>query len=604
MGRVSFASCLLTILTLRGVKAASIPRQNTANGTLVLDPYSLPSDAADPMLRSEGIVVKQAGFLYGPPVAGGPYFPTGDLGLARVAVDGAEIQADLVPVRAAADSDTTESVASAADYNGLQTLHDYTLLYDDHWKATLPSGPLPGILTNYTQDLLFSMERLSLSPYQVKRLNPSSDELQFSINDSVAENITGSTLQELFSQGRLFYADYRDQSNLTKTERFAAACDAYFYIDTASGDFLPLAIRTNVGSNLIYTPNDQPDDWLLAKIMYNVNDFWFAQWDHFASTHMVVQIAYMAAIRTLSDDHPVLAVVNRLMYEVFAIQPLAASVLFNTGGAADELFPWTGTAAQAFTDKLYKSDGAGRFEANYFETDLESRGLIHSEFGPALKDFPFYEDASVIHDAISAFMTSFVDSYYAEDADVIGDGELQAWVAEAQGPAAAIDFPTLETKTALIDALTHMAHLASSAHHTVNTNELLSASSTLPFHTPSLYQAPPTSKGTLGGSQDSIAAFLPPLSQVEGQLNLLALFARQGFAGTNRTLAHMFDFDGAVLGRLTDEARAAAAAFYDGMQEFSVQVAARAFGADGLSQGMPFVWKALDPNVAPYSLTV
>ncbi|KAK6212725.1 hypothetical protein LQW54_004992 [Pestalotiopsis sp. IQ-011] len=603
MGRLSFASCLLTILTLQGGKAASIPRQTVDNGTSVLDPYSLPSDAADPTLRSEGIVVKQAGFLYGPPVAGGPYFPTGDLGLAGVAVDGAEIQADLTPVRAAADLDTTESLASAAEYNGLQTLHDYTLLYDDHWKATLPSGPLPGILTNYTQDLLFSMERLSLSPYQVRRLNPSSDELQFSIDDTVAENITGSTLQELFSQGRLFYADYRDQSDLTRTERFAAACDAYFYIDQASGDFLPLGIRTNVGSNLIYTPNDEPDDWLLAKIMYNVNDFWFAQWDHFASTHMVVQIAYMAAIRTLSDDHPVLAVVNRLMYEVFAIQPLAASLLFNAGGAADELFPWTGTAAQAFTDKLYKSDGAGRFEANYFETDLEARGLINSEFGPALKNFPFYEDASVIHDAIRAFMTSFVDSYYDEDADVISDGEVQAWVAEAQGPAAAIDFPTLETKSALIDALSHMAHLASSAHHTVNTNELLSASSTLPFHTPSLYQAPPASKGSLG-SQDGITAFLPPLSQVEGQLNLLALFARQGFAGTNRTLAHMFDFDEAVLGRLSDETRAAAAEFYDGMQEFSAQVSSRAFGADGLSQGMPFVWKALDPNVAPYSLTV
>lgn len=66
----------------------------------------------------------------------------------------------------------------------------------------------------------------------------------------------------------------------------------------------------------------------------------------------------------------------------------------------------------------------------------------------------------------------------------------------------------------------------------------------------------------------------------------------------------MFDFDEAVLGRLTDETRAAAAEFYDGMQEFSAQVSARAFGAGGLSQGMPFVWKALDPNVAPYSLTV
>ncbi|ETS82938.1 hypothetical protein PFICI_04814 [Pestalotiopsis fici W106-1] len=599
MGYTSIVSGILMSLALQGTQAASIPRDEILNRASLLDPYTLPSKATDSFARSLAITLKQSGYTYGPPVAGGPYFPTGVLGLVRVAADGVAISADLAPVTAAAGLDSAESLASAAEYNGLQTLHDYTLLYDGHWKDTLPSGPVPGILTNYTQDLLFSMERLSLSPYQVKRLNPTSDELQFSIDDAVAQNITGLTLQGLFSDGRLFYADYRDQKDLTRTERYAAACDAYFYIDQTSGDFLPLAIRTNVGENLIYTPNDEPNDWLLAKIMYNVNDFWFAQWNHLASTHEVVQITYLAAIRTLSDDHPVLAILDRITYEVFAIQPLAASLLFNAGGAADELFPFTGTEAQDYSTKRYSEDGSGRFEANYLETDLESRGLLNSQFGPALKHFPFYEDASVIHDAIHAFMTSFVDSYYQKDSDVTGDTELQAWVTEAQGPAEAIDFPTIQSKSALIDALTHMAHLVSAAHHTINTNELLSASSTLPFHTPSLYQAPPASKGSV----DNVATFLPKLDKVETQLGFAALFAREGFAGTNRTLSHMFD-DNDMLDRMDDDVRAAAATFYDSMQELSAQVSSRTFTADGLSQGMPFVWKALDPNVAPFSLTV
>ena len=122
------------------------------------------------------------------------------------------------------------------------------------------------------------MERLSTSPYQVRRLNPSSDSLNFQVSEAIAQNVSGSTLQQLFSAGRLFYADYRDQGSLTSNGKFSAACDAYFYIDQSSGDFLPLAIRTNVGSNLIYTPADTAEDWLLAKMMYNVNDFWFAQW--------------------------------------------------------------------------------------------------------------------------------------------------------------------------------------------------------------------------------------------------------------------------------------------------------------------------------------
>jgi hypothetical protein len=245
---------------------------------------------------------------------------------------------------------------------------------------------------------------------------------------------------------------------LTPTERYSAACDAFFYIDPTSEDFLPLAIRTNVGSNLIYTPMDEPADWLLAKIMYNVNDFWFAQWKHLASTHEVVQIAYLAAIRTLSDEHPVLALLDRIMYEVFAIQPLAETLLFLPGAAVDQVFAYTGSSAQDYTTNLYNS-GSGRFQANYFTTDLETRGLINSDFGPALKHFPFYEDASTIYNAIHAFMTSFVNSYYSKDSDVTADKEMQAWVKEAQGPAKAIDFPSITTKSALIDALSHMVSI-------------------------------------------------------------------------------------------------------------------------------------------------
>ena len=426
-------------------------------------PYSLPSNDSNSLTRSLAIITKQAGYLYGPPVAGGPYFPTGVLGLAKVAADQAELQLELAPELALSALDAADTTASVLQYDGLQTLDDYTLLYDGHLRNTLPSGPVPGILTNYTQDLLFSMERLSNSPYQVQRLNPSSDSLQFTIDDDVAMNITGMTLQELLEAGRLFYADYRDQQTLTPTAQYSAACDAFFYINQTSGDFLPLAIRTNVGSNLVYTPNDEPNDWLLAKIMYNVNDFWYAQWNHLASTHEVVQIAYLAALRTLSDDHPVLGLLDRLMYEVYAVQPLALAVLFLPGTAVDQVFSYTGISAQDYTTNLYANGGSGRFEANYFMSDLESRGLVNSDFGPALKNFPFYEDGATIYAAINSFMTSFVDSYYSNDAAVAADKEMQAWVREAQGPAKAIDFPSISTKPALVAALSHVVSIHSAS---------------------------------------------------------------------------------------------------------------------------------------------
>lgn len=154
------------------------------------------------------------------------------------------------------------------------------------------------------------MQRLSASPYQIRRLSPGSD-LPFIISDGTVKTLSTLSLRRLFEQGRLFYADYRDQQNLTSTGQFAAACDAYFYIHPTSGDFLPLAIRSNVGANLIYTPLDSPNDWFLAKMMYSANDFWFTQTNHLASTHQVVQIVWQAAIRSISQEHPVYAILNR-----------------------------------------------------------------------------------------------------------------------------------------------------------------------------------------------------------------------------------------------------------------------------------------------------
>jgi arachidonate 15-lipoxygenase (second type)/8-lipoxygenase (S-type) len=99
-----------------------------------------------------------------------------------------------------------------------------------------------------------------------------------------------------------------------------------------------------------------------------------------------------------------------------------------------------------------------------------------------------------------------------------------------------------------------------------------------------------------------VASYLPPFTQVLDQFAVGGLFARPRLAGTERALLHMFD-DAVMLSRTNPKTKAAAAKFKRSMQAFSAEVSGRTFDADGLSQGMPFVWKALDPNVAPYSIT-
>lgn len=156
------------------------------------------------------------------------------------------------------------------------------------------------------------MERLSANPYAVRRLHPTLDKLPFLVDPVTVRNLSGTDLRTLHEGGYLFLVDHSYQARYPVTPgRYTAACSAYFYISPFSGDFLPLAIKTNVGADLVYTPLDEQNDWLLAKAMFNVNDLFHGQIFHLANSHAVAEIVYEAALRTLSSNHPILGILHR-----------------------------------------------------------------------------------------------------------------------------------------------------------------------------------------------------------------------------------------------------------------------------------------------------
>lgn len=61
-------------------------------------------------------------------------------------------------------------------------------------------------MTNYTLDLLFSMERLSQNPYPLRLIKPH-ERLPFYIARDVTFKVTGTSLEELRARGNLFYVD-------------------------------------------------------------------------------------------------------------------------------------------------------------------------------------------------------------------------------------------------------------------------------------------------------------------------------------------------------------------------------------------------------------
>lgn len=441
------------------------------------------------------------------------------------------------------------------------------------------------------------MSRLSLNPYVIKRLDPSNTTLPFSVNADTVLSIAGESLESLLASGSLFYADHSYQSTYPSSDGlYTAYCSAYFYINSKSGDLMPLAIKTNTGSDLVYTPLDTANDWLLAKIMFNENDVFHAEMFHVTNSHSLAEIVYEAAIRTLSDDHPLLTILDRLMLQAYAVRPQGELQLFAEGGLVDTYFGLNHEAAYSMFSEFYPVGGA--FVSTYLENEVSSRCLVNCSYGPALKSFPYYEDALVIQSSLKAFFTTMIKSYYTSNELVSEDYELQNWLKEANGPAEVYDFPNEATCTeTVVEIMTHMAYLTGVQHHVLNTGST-PHTIVLPFRPTALFAEPPTTKNVT-----DIMPYLTPLTYALATIDLLNNFNRPMYPALNLTLEHVFDSD-ALLERLNDETTAAAEVFKTEMETFADVVGGRSFDEDGLCQGAPFIYKQLNPGTMPFFLTV
>ncbi|TAQ89914.1 hypothetical protein B7494_g1760 [Chlorociboria aeruginascens] len=554
--------------------------------------------------RFREIRMNREGYQYGSPLLGNTsYFPTGVLGDARVLSDKQLWYQDVQYITNNVNNIEWPQAAQAlAEAGGLQNLSSFNVIYENQWQYTIPDGVSPGILTNWTQDHLFSMERLSTNPYVVRRLHPANDTLPFLIEENVVRQVAGGvSLDELHNSGRLFFADHSVQKRFPiNPGRWAAACSAYFFIHPKSGEFLPLAIKTNVETDLIYTPLDDENDWLFGKMAFELNDLFHGQIYHLSNTHDIAEPVYLAALRTLSIRHPIRGFLDRVMYRAFAVRPIGDEVLFNDGGFFDSSFAPTNFAGRSLSSYLYDT-GAGFFQSTQFAIDLPSRGLVNCTYGPALKTMPFYDTVNPMVLAINEFITTYVEAYYPSDALLEQDQELQAWMLETIEKAQVIDFPSfpLTSRSTLASILAHISFLAGVAHHVLNGATPGESSGILPLH-PSAFNKPlPTTKGSI----DDLMPYLHNETEALKQASLLVRFNRPLLEEHKESLVYMFsgkDF----LSQTMPTVEHAAEKFERQMEMISDEIRGQKFDERGLAQGMPFIWRSMDPRRIPYYLSV
>jgi hypothetical protein len=285
------------------------------------------------------------------------------------------------------------------------------------------------------------------------------------------------------------------------------------------------------------------------------------------------------------------------MYRAYALRPAGATELFNSGGPYDGAFAVNSSVILGWDAQNYRKT-TGHFTGTYFERWFTDRGLINSTFGPEMPAFPYYENVAPIVEAMRCFVESYVDSFYADDTAIVTDSELQAWLVEANGPAQVLSFPPapVTCRETLVDILTHMMYLTGVLHGTMNSHAL-AESWWLPLHPTAHYQPLPKSKGV-----SSVIPFLPNATQAVQQISLMLAFNRPAYRYQGLDLPAIFDQD--FLNRTNDATVAAAGVFRQSLVKMSLFNQEKMFDANGLSEGMPFIWKTADPLRLPFFLDI
>jgi arachidonate 15-lipoxygenase len=396
----------------------------------------------------------------------------------------------------------------------------------DSYRALFDTLPLPGIAWTFQEDAEFAAMRVqgpnAMLIEAVGRVLPANVPLT---SAEYAAVVDGDTLEAALADGRLFKLDYAVLATLDPGSWGGLAKHvwqpiALFAVPPGGSSLVPVAIQCgqDPGEWPIFTPSVVAADqwgWEMAKLVVQIADGNYHELvAHLARTHLVIEGVAMATHRHLATVHPVWALLVPHFEGTLFINEAAATSLIAHDGPIDHIFAGTihSTQQLAVAARLDFD-----FTAKMLPHDLAARGVGP---GSALADFPYRDDALLVWEAIHAWVRGYIGLYYASDADVTADSELQAWAGCVAGEAKVQGFGPIATRDGLIDACTMIIFTASAQHAAVNfpQKDIMAFA---PAVTGAGWQNAPPAQG--GQDKAGWLAMMPPLALALEQLNVLEL---------------------------------------------------------------------------------
>jgi hypothetical protein len=485
-----------------------------ANGTPVDYLFTAQTDP-NPILRAELLAIRQGYIGYADLLASGltnivdytknVTLASSVIGAEDVASVQAELLDEVITVQTYAGELMAAGLASGLE---LKTLDDYTSLYNS-WDF-VPLG-----ITGWRSDAHFAQLRKTYFSSVIQK----TIFLPTFVTAAAISSAARLQLVTDLAAGRFYHCDYAVALAGLVTSK-SLGCNASYALFrqtdplSTTSQMLPVGVWIN---GVWYTPSDG-DAWMYAKLSANCVEVNFQPMYHFEARHIQTLPVWLAANRQLGPSHPVFNVIGPALDYGMALADVGFPGIFNAGTAWDAYSDVGSAAMHALINRDW---AAIPWTSRYFRIDMEMRGLT------TLGGLKWRDDTEIFASAANNRASSFLRIYYASDAAVLADTELQAWASEIVSMAGGrlYGFPSpIATRDELVAIVAHVL-LNPTRHHIENFKAYKQAILVLPYAPWKLYCPIPISKSSVNESW-IVQSCMPNLVQSQNTINFAAGFDR------------------------------------------------------------------------------
>ena len=282
----------------------------------------------------------------------------------------------------------------------------------------------------WDDDDVFAWQALAgCNPIMIRKLTAPLD--HFPVTEAhYAKAVSGDTLEAAMKEGRLYLADYAilehvDPGVFEGKDKYVFAPLA-LYARTREGKFVAVAIQCSQrpDESPIFTPADGAS-WRMARCVVQSSDGNFQGIiSHFAWCHEVMESVILATHRQLAPNHPIHVLLSPHFANTMITNDIAMTSLIGPDGNMERLQSGT---LESSLDLAKRSLREFRLLESAPTKEFAARGVDDTD---GLPFYPFRDDGLESWGPLKQWVHDYLRLYYADDAAVAGDVEVQAWVDE------------------------------------------------------------------------------------------------------------------------------------------------------------------------------